>query len=199
MFTNRADLLLPGGYSYENCAVELNDQQQAASSYSGDAQCLLVTAGAGCGKTKTIIARAVHLVKTGTSPSRILMMTFTNRAAREMKGRMKRDIGPLVDEIQAGTFHSFCYKALNHMPQSFDITGLSIIDADDQEALMRRVQKQFTSKLTRDQVRAMASPSDLIKYLSYSRNTCQSPDNYLPHSLTLNLTYRSFLQNFHRV
>lgn len=179
MITNRADLLLPGGHSYESSAVELNDQQQAASSYSGDAQCLLVTAGAGCGKTKTIIARAVHLVKTGSSPSKILMMTFTNRAAREMKIRMKREIGPLSDEIPAGTFHAFCFRAISHLPQSFDITGQSIIDGDDQESLIRRVQRSLTSKLPKEQTKALASPSELIKLYSYSRNTCQKPETYL--------------------
>jgi DNA helicase-2/ATP-dependent DNA helicase PcrA len=159
--------------------MELNEQQKAAAAYAGKAQCLLVTAGAGCGKTRTIIARAIHLVKTGTPPSKILMMTFTNRAAREMKVRMKRDIGPLSDEITAGTFHAFCYRALLKLPNSFDITGQSIIDADDQEALMRRVMKSITGKLTKEQASAMASPGELTSLYSYSRNTCQAPETYM--------------------
>ena len=159
--------------------MELNEQQQAAASYAGNAQCLLVTAGAGCGKTRTIIARAIHLVKTGTPPSRILMMTFTNRAAREMKTRMKRDIGQLSDEITAGTFHAFCYRALLKLPQSFDITGQSIIDEDDQESLMRRVVQSITGKLTKEQAKAMASTGKLVSLYSYSRNTCQAPETYM--------------------
>ena len=67
----------------------LNKQQEVAAYYQGDAQNLLVMAGAGCGKTKTIISRAAFLVKSGVNASRILMLTFTNRAAREMKQRLR--------------------------------------------------------------------------------------------------------------
>jgi len=56
----------------------LNDQQKAAVQYNGDAQNLLVITGAGCGKTRTIISRAAHLIKSGTDSSRILLVTFTN-------------------------------------------------------------------------------------------------------------------------
>ena len=65
--------------------IRLNPQQMSAAQYRGSAQSLLITAGAGCGKTRTIIARASHLIRSGIDASRILMMTFTNRVAREMK------------------------------------------------------------------------------------------------------------------
>ena len=95
-----------------NEIVKLNPQQKAAAQYSGSAQNLLITAGAGCGKTRTIIARAAHLIRSGIDASRILMMTFTNRAAREMKTRLKSKVGPVSNKVQAGTFHAFCLKVI---------------------------------------------------------------------------------------
>ncbi|MDY6894787.1 MAG: UvrD-helicase domain-containing protein [Thermotogota bacterium] len=115
--------------------MELNEQQKNAVTYDGEANNILVTAGAACGKTRTIIARAIHLVRSGTDVSRILMMTFTNRAAREMKSRLKSDLGPVSTQIQAGTFHSFCLKVMSKVPKSFGVAGLNIINSDDQNSL----------------------------------------------------------------
>jgi len=109
--------------------MELNDQQIKAATYQGRAKNILVTAGAGCGKTRTIIARAVNLIQSGRDASRILMMTFTNRAAREMKARLKSEIGPVSNQVHAGTFHSFCLKAMRNVPKSFGVSGLNIIDS----------------------------------------------------------------------
>ncbi len=82
--------------------MELNHQQQRPVTYQGTATNMVVTAGAGCGKTRTIIARAIHLVRSGTDAPRLLMMTFTNRAAREMKARLKSQLGPVSNSIQGG-------------------------------------------------------------------------------------------------
>ena len=73
--------------------MELNQQQLAAVTYDGPKRNVMVVAGAGCGKTRTIIARAAHLVRQGTDASRILVMTFTNRAARELRVRLKGEVG----------------------------------------------------------------------------------------------------------
>ncbi len=104
--------------------MELNDQQKEAVTYQRKAQNILVTAGAGCGKTRTITARVVDLIQSGTDASRILMMTFTNRAAREMKTRLKSEIGPVSTQVHAGTFHSFCLKAMSNVPKSVAILGV---------------------------------------------------------------------------
>ncbi|MFC1554949.1 UvrD-helicase domain-containing protein, partial [candidate division KSB1 bacterium] len=126
--------------------MKLNEQQKNAAKYNGSAKNILVTAGAGCGKTRTIIARAIHLIHSDTDASRILMMTFTNRAAREMKARLKSEIGTVSSQIQAGTFHSFCLKVMRNIPKSFGITGLNIIDSDDQNSLMTIVRRRYISK-----------------------------------------------------
>ncbi len=166
--------------------MELNEQQKNAVTYDGEANNILVTAGAGCGKTRTIIARAIHLVRSGTDASRILMMTFTNRAAREMKSRLKSDLGSISTKIQAGTFHSFCLKVMSKAPKSFAVSGLNIIDSDDQNSLMNIVRGRYISKREKELNKEFPRPSELIKYYSYSRNTCQLPKAYLSSNTELN-------------
>ena len=165
--------------------MQLNEQQQQAVTYQGPATNILVTAGAGCGKTRTIIGRAIHLVKTGTNASRILMMTFTNRAAREMKARLKSELGPVASNIQAGTFHAFCLAVMSRMQKSFDISGLTIIDADDQESLITRLRNKYIQQYAKHLKNEIPSAGQLITYFSYSRNTCQSLQVYLSNNTDL--------------
>jgi DNA helicase-2/ATP-dependent DNA helicase PcrA len=159
--------------------IRLNPQQHAAAQYAGSAQNVLVVAGAGCGKTRTIIARATHLIRSGVDASRILMMTFTNRAAREMKNRLKSEVGPLSNKVQAGTFHAFCLKVMRRIPKSFGIQGLSIIDGDDQNALMSIVRSRLLGKKENKIRKLVPKAAELIRYYSYCRNTCQEPAEYL--------------------
>lgn len=159
--------------------MELNRQQNAAVSYNGEAENILVVAGAGCGKTRTIIARAVHLVKQGLCPSRILMLTFTNRSAREMKSRMRQELGMDAYKIQAGTFHSFCLKIMSKIPNSFEINGLNIIDSDDQREMMNLIRSKFISKKDKELNKNFIKPRDLIAHYSYSRNICSPLEDYL--------------------
>ncbi len=166
--------------------MDLNDQQQRAATYRGEAKNVLVTAGAGCGKTRTITARAVNLIQSGTDASRILMMTFTNRAAREMKARLKSEIGPVSSQVHAGTFHSFCLKAMSNVPKSFGVSGLNIIDSDDQNSLMTIVRNRYISKNEKDLNKEFPRAAELIKYYSYSRNTCQDAKKYLSANTDLN-------------
>jgi DNA helicase-2/ATP-dependent DNA helicase PcrA len=158
---------------------QLNPQQRAAAEYAGAANNVLVVAGAGCGKTKTMIARATHLIRSGVEASEILMLTFTNRAAREMKQRLRAQVGELADEVVAGTFHSFCLKVISQLPGSFDVKGLTIIDVDDQDSLMGLVRSRFISKSDRTLSQQFPKPAELVRYLSYSRNTCRTAESYL--------------------
>jgi DNA helicase-2/ATP-dependent DNA helicase PcrA len=159
--------------------IKLNPQQKAAAQYAGSAQNLLVVAGAGCGKTRTIIARASHLIRSGVDASRILMMTFTNRAAREMKNRLKSEAGPLSEKVQAGTFHAFCLKVMRQVPKSFEIQGLNIIDVDDQNALMSLVRSRVLGKKEKKLKKLVPKAAELIRYYPYCRNTCRDPAEYL--------------------
>ena len=159
--------------------MELNEQQKAAAEYNGVAQNLLVIAGAGCGKTRTIIARAAHLVKSGLNPSRILMLTFTNRAAKEMKERLSNDIGAAVHAINAGTFHSFCLKIMRKKMNKFNIKGLNIIDTDDQVSLLNIIRGKIIPKSEKKLNKRIPASKSLLNYYSYSRNTCVDFADYL--------------------
>ena len=90
---------------------DLNQEQQNAATHDGGP--LLILAGAGTGKTRTIVARITWLVSQGLDPSRILAVTFTNKAAREMKERIAGMIGDeKAGEMTASTFHALCVRIL---------------------------------------------------------------------------------------
>src|SRR3989344_7704580 len=91
----------------------LNPAQQEAVTFWG--RPLLILAGAGSGKTKTLTTRAAWLIsKKGVPPQNLLLLTFTNKAAGEMKARVVKLLNDSVSSPFAGTFHSFCAKVLRH-------------------------------------------------------------------------------------
>lgn len=164
--------------------MELNEQQSKAVAFAGPQHNILVTAGAGCGKTRTIIARAAALCKKGTDASRILIVTFTNRAAREIKLRLKSEIGESAERMQAGTFHAFCLKVMAQLPKSFDITGMTILDADDQASLMTIIRKSHLCEITGPK-RSFPKSEQLVSWYSYVRNTCGDAGEYLKEQTDL--------------
>ena len=97
--------------STENLTLGLNEKQKEAVDYlEGE---LLVLAGAGSGKTRVLTSRIVNLVKHGVNPNEILAVTFTNKAAREMKERLATFLGENVaQKMWVGTFHSICGRIL---------------------------------------------------------------------------------------
>ncbi len=104
---------------------------------------LLVLAGAGSGKTRALTCRIAHLISVrGVDPHGILALTFTNRAAREMKHRVQELCGPEADGVFAGTFHSFGARFLRrHAPRVGRTNGFTIYDDDDQLRLLKRLLK----------------------------------------------------------
>ncbi len=118
--------------------AELNPaQREAVEAISGP---VLILAGPGSGKTRVIAYRIAYLIKVcGVSPRRIMAVTFTNKAAREMEERLQRLVSGLVRELTLGTFHAICARILrqNGKPLGID-SGFVIYDDDDQISLIKR-------------------------------------------------------------
>ncbi len=116
-------------------AAELNPEQAAAATHGTGP--LLIIAGAGTGKTRTLVYRVAHLISTGVRPERILLLTFTRRAAQEMLGRAERLVGSAGTRVHGGTFHATGHRLLRSygelagLPKDF-----SIMDQGDAEDLM---------------------------------------------------------------
>ena len=117
----------------------LNDpQREAVKSLSGP---LLVLSGAGTGKTRVLTSRLAELVATGTAkPWNILAVTFTNKAAREMKMRVASMVGPMAEQVWLGTFHALAARMLR---RHADLVGLrsdfTILDPDDQNRVLKQL------------------------------------------------------------
>jgi len=117
----------------------LNDpQREAVQTLSGP---LLVLSGAGTGKTRVLTSRLAELVATGTAkPWNILAVTFTNKAAREMKMRVASMVGPMAEQVWLGTFHALAARMLR---RHADLVGLrsdfTILDVDDQNRVLKQL------------------------------------------------------------
>jgi len=113
----------------------LNDEQRAV--VMAGAGPLLVIAGAGSGKTRTVTYRVARLIEAGVAPARILLVTFTNRAAREMLGRVETLLAADVRRVWGGTFHSIANRLLRRHAVSLGYeNNFSILDAEDSKDLI---------------------------------------------------------------
>ena len=129
-----------------------SNQEEAVLSTNGP---LLVLAGAGTGKTKVLTSRIIHIIDSNlASPLEILAVTFTNKAAAEMKRRIGQVVGEAVNNLWISTFHSIAARILRRHPE---VVGLKsdfvIIDEDDQIRLIKQIiadfnidNKQFPAK-----------------------------------------------------
>ncbi len=147
-------------------AAELNEQQLGAVTSPGGAA--LVIAGAGSGKTRTLTYRVAWLLEHGVKPWQILLLTFTNKASREMTGRVSELLGPDADGIWGGTFHSIGNRILR---RHADVIGFkssfSILDREDQSDLLKSVVND--TGVPRD--KRFPKPDVLAELFSLSSNT----------------------------
>ena len=114
------------------------EQRQAVEAVDGP---VLVLAGAGTGKTRVLTTRFAHILLTGrASPGQVLAVTFTNKAAREMRERVGAILGRPAEGLWLGTFHALCARMLRRHADLVGLTsGFTILDSDDQLRLLKQV------------------------------------------------------------
>ena len=172
--------------------MTLNDKQLEAVNHT-EGPCL-VLAGAGSGKTRVLTERIIKLIDDGVSPYNILAITFTNKAAKEMRVRVQNKIGDVADSIFIGTFHSFGLRILR---ENYDAIGYSsnitILDTDDTKSLIKRILKENSF-----------DPADydikhIISKISSAKNDGISPLEFSKlflneHDKVIGLVYEKYLK-----
>ena len=104
---------------------------------------MLVIAGAGTGKTRTIVYRLAWLVEHGVAPYNIVLLTFTRKAAKEMLDRATNLLGADLHGLYGGTFHAFAYRVLRQFkPAWLEERPFSVLDATDQQGIIRRCKEE---------------------------------------------------------
>jgi DNA helicase-2/ATP-dependent DNA helicase PcrA len=172
----------------------LNEEQKLPAHYDGSAKNLLILAGAGTGKTTTLVERIRFLItKKKIKPSRILAVTFTNRSARDMKARLRKTLGSKVDDLQMKTFHAYVLSVLIEFPQFFSEKRHTIIDGQDQKSLMKVVVANYAAAKGLPVERM--PPSDfMIESWSFCKNTCISLSTHL-ENLALDVQLRPYVED----
>jgi DNA helicase-2/ATP-dependent DNA helicase PcrA len=153
-------------------------QREAVETIQGP---LLIIAGPGSGKTRVITHRIAYLVRVcGVSPYRVAAVTFTNKAAREMRDRLDRLVGGSSKSLTVGTFHAFCALLLRRDGSSIGLdSNYSIYDSDDQLALIKRSMELADLDPKRHHPRAVQSVISRAKsVLVDSRGLAQQKENY---------------------
>ena len=142
----------------------LNEQQKAAVEHSGSP--LLIVAGAGSGKTAVLTRRIAHLMRErGVAPWEILAITFTNKAAAEMRERVTGLVGPVAERMWVATFHSVCVRILRQQAQLVPglNTNFTIYDADDSRRLLSMIAKDHNLDLKKFTARVLANAISKLK------------------------------------
>lgn len=122
---------------------ELNPEQREAVLFNSAP--LVIFAGAGSGKTKVLTYKAAYLISQGVSPRHILAVTFTNKAAEEMRSRIAELVGEAVEDMWVGTFHSICARILRIDGEAIGLVpNFVILDEDDQLTLIKEIVSQLS-------------------------------------------------------
>lgn len=166
----------------------LNDRQKEAVLY-GDGP-LLILAGAGSGKTSVLTKRVAYLIKErNVSPKNIVAITFTNKAAKEMKERIIKEVGKEGYDIQISTFHSFGLRIIkeNYEKLSYE-KNFTIIDSDDSLTVVKKILKEMGIDSTR------FNPKFIKNQISSCKNEMVTPEKYknLVNDELSDITYKVY-------
>ncbi len=161
--------------------AQLNDEQfNAVTAPPGP---LLVLAGAGSGKTRTLTYRVAYLLSQGVRPGEILLLTFTNKAAKEMLHRVQDLTGREPRQFWGGTFHSLGHRTLRMFGDAIQLSkNFTIHDADESEGLLKQAVEASDKLFFKNKVNPRPGP--LFSVLSLARNTqlpiAETVDRYFP-------------------
>lgn len=169
----------------------LNEEQKEAVFHTDGP--LLILAGAGSGKTRVIAYRIAYLIqRRGVPPNSILAVTFTNKAAGEMKQRAESLIGKSIQGMWIGTFHSVCARILRIEAEKLNLKpNFLILDESDSEHLIKEAHKALDLKSP------LGKPAGLRERISSLKNNLISPKEYLS-SMAFSQTERSFALLYER-
>jgi len=153
---------------------QLNDIQRNAVTHMGGPS--LVIAGPGSGKTRVLTFRIAYLIEQGVAPYEILALTFTNKAAKEMKERIEKVVGPKVRSVWAGTFHSIFARILRVEAEKIGYpSSFTIYDTDDSKSLINSIVKEmgldpraYVANTIRNRI--SSAKSNLISPKAYADN-----------------------------
>jgi len=150
-------------------------QKEAVETIEGP---VLILAGPGSGKTRVIAHRVAYLIKTcGVSPHRIMAVTFTNKAAREMEERLNRLIGAALGNLTIGTFHALCARILRRDGQAIGVDSRFVIyDDDDQISLLKTTLQEIGLDPKQYAPRALSSA------ISAAKSRTMTPQEYVKHT-----------------
>jgi DNA helicase-2/ATP-dependent DNA helicase PcrA len=162
--------------------AQLNGDQFAA--VTAEPGPLLVLAGAGSGKTRTLTYRVAYLLSQGVRPGEILLLTFTNKAAKEMLYRVQELTGIEPRRFWGGTFHSIGHRALRMYGEAIGLAKtFTILDAEEAERLLKQVVESQDKGFFKDKTRPRPGP--LFGIISLARNTQltveATVEKYFPH------------------
>lgn len=171
---------------------ELNEVQRAAVlALNGPVE---VIAGPGSGKTRVLTYRIAHMINSGVAPWQILALTFTNKAAREMKERIERVVGNNAYKVWAGTFHSLFGRILrveaHHIGYPNDFT---IYDTDDTKNVIKEVIKQLHLDTK------MYSPGAVRSRISHAKSNLITPKAYLANEEMMNYDRMNRMPMMHQI
>ncbi|CAE49351.1 DNA helicase PcrA [Corynebacterium diphtheriae] len=151
-------------YTGADLTEGLNPQQKAAVEHYGSP--LLIVAGAGSGKTSVLTRRIAYLMRVrGVQPQNILAITFTNKAAAEMRERVSSLVGPVAQRMWVSTFHSTCVRILREQAQLVPglNTNFTIYDSDDSKRLLSMISKDFSLDIKKFTPRLLATGISNLK------------------------------------
>ena len=156
----------------------LNEPQRAAVEHIEGP--LMIIAGAGSGKTRVLTYRTAYLIEKGVDPFQILLLTFTNKAAGEMRQRVEKAVGNEARNIWMGTFHSVFAKILRFEGKHLGYTSdFSIYDTDDSKSLLKSIIKE------RGLDDKVYKPNVVFNRISGAKNRLIGPDEYLNNPIIM--------------